>query len=170
MSGGHFDYAQFHLGQIAESIKDVIDKNGKPKSHHERWDYDNDGKLYPDCVNYYDFSDETVERFKEAYDILKKAYVYAQRIDWLLSGDDGEDTFHERLEKDLAELEMFQNGKATVEEKNYKICPQCGRKMYPEEGVVYTSIPPRYQYYCPKCGYREFDTFVFDKPDEDDDY
>lgn len=32
------------------------------------------------------------------------AQVYAQRIDWLLSGDDGEDNFHLRLKEDLANL------------------------------------------------------------------
>lgn len=30
--------------------------------------------------------------------------VYVQRIDWLASGDDGEDSFHKRLEADLEKL------------------------------------------------------------------
>jgi hypothetical protein len=29
------------------------------------------------------------------------AKIYAQRVDWFLSGDDGEETFHERLKEDL---------------------------------------------------------------------
>jgi len=29
----------------------------------------------------------------------------AHRIDWLMAGDDGEDTFHERLANDLAKLQ-----------------------------------------------------------------
>ena len=37
---------------------------------------------------------------------LKEAYVYAQRIDWLLSGDDGEETFIERLKEDLDKLKI----------------------------------------------------------------
>jgi hypothetical protein len=36
--------------------------------------------------------------------VLRKAAVYAQRVDWLLSGDDGEETFLERLKKDLDKL------------------------------------------------------------------
>jgi hypothetical protein len=32
------------------------------------------------------------------------AQIYAQRIDWLVSGDDNEDSFHKRLAKDLAEV------------------------------------------------------------------
>ena len=36
--------------------------------------------------------------------ILNKAFVYVNRIDWLLSGDDGEETFHKRLKEDLEKL------------------------------------------------------------------
>ena len=113
MSGGHFDYAQFHLGQIAEGIKDVIDKNfvEVPSGDHHPWDFDKDGNIYEDCKYYYAFGPEVIEKFKEGYEILRKAYVYAQRIDWLLSGDDGDKTFLERLDKDLKELnDENQNG------------------------------------------------------------
>ena len=50
------------------------------------------------------YSKETIREFKKGIALLKKAEVYAQRIDWLLSGDDGEDNFHERLKHDLEEL------------------------------------------------------------------
>ena len=33
------------------------------------------------------------------------AAIYAQRIDWLLSGDDGEESFKRRLKEELDELE-----------------------------------------------------------------
>lgn len=49
----------------------------------------------------FDFSPETIKEFKNGLKALRKAYVYAQRIDWLLSGDDGEDSFHERLKEEL---------------------------------------------------------------------
>jgi hypothetical protein len=39
------------------------------------------------------------------------AEIYAQRIDWLLSGDDGEDSFRERLKEDLEKLKQKDNGK-----------------------------------------------------------
>jgi len=48
--------------------------------------------------------DEIIEKFKEAVDILRKAEVYAQRIDWYLSGDDGDETFIKRLKEDLEKL------------------------------------------------------------------
>jgi hypothetical protein len=45
-----------------------------------------------------------ITKFKEGLDILRKAEVYAQRIDWLVSGDDGEESFLERLKEDLEKL------------------------------------------------------------------
>ena len=59
-------------------------------------------------VWYNDFSKETLDEFRKGLDILNKAYIYAQRIDWLLSGDDGEETFHQRLEEDLKNLQNEQ--------------------------------------------------------------
>ena len=44
---------------------------------------------------------------KEGIHHLKIAYIYAQRIDWLLSGDDGEETFLERLQKELEDYEKI---------------------------------------------------------------
>jgi len=41
---------------------------------------------------------------RDAVKQLKIAAVYAQRIDWFLSGDDSEETFIERLTKDLEDL------------------------------------------------------------------
>jgi len=50
------------------------------------------------------YSLETIQEFKNAIKALRVASVYAQRVDWLLSGDDGEKTFHSRLKADLKEL------------------------------------------------------------------
>lgn len=61
-----------------------------------------------DQVWYNDFSKETLDEFRKGLDILNKAYIYTQRIDWLLSGDDGEETFHQRLEEDLKNLQNEQ--------------------------------------------------------------
>jgi hypothetical protein len=92
MSGGFFDYSQYTLNQIVTDIEDEI--------------YYNDSEE----VNEYNekrgngFSEDTMQEFKLAVWYLKQALVYTQRIDWLLSGDDGEETFHERLKKDLGKL------------------------------------------------------------------
>jgi hypothetical protein len=51
------------------------------------------------------YTKETIDRFKEALVTLRRAAVFAQRIDWLVSCDDGEETFHKRLAESLKQLE-----------------------------------------------------------------
>jgi len=46
-----------------------------------------------------------MKEFRNGIDLLKRAQIYAQRIDWLLSSDDCEDTFHVRIKKDLSKLD-----------------------------------------------------------------
>lgn len=110
MSGGAFDYKQHHIEDIADQIEDIVRKNKVEKSKEdlERWDYDENGKVYDDSRYYYCYDEETIERFKEAVKVLRKAAVYAQRVDWLLSGDDDEEWFHKRLEEELKKLEEKQ--------------------------------------------------------------
>ncbi|MBR5950044.1 MAG: hypothetical protein IKZ87_01265 [Actinomycetaceae bacterium] len=43
----------------------------------------------------------TIAELHNALEAVRRAYVYVQRVDWLLSDDDGEDDFHERLKHDL---------------------------------------------------------------------
>lgn len=88
MSGGHFDYEQYKISMIADEIQHVIERN------HEKNEY---GWSH-------DFSEETIQEFKNAVKCLRQAQIYAQRIDWLISGDDGEDNFHKRLQHELNEL------------------------------------------------------------------
>lgn len=92
MSGGHFDYDQYKISQIAESIESLIYRNDSKEKNE-----------YGDSLGY-GFSKETIKEFEKAVKILKEAAVYAQRIDWLVSGDDGEETFHKRLKSDLEKL------------------------------------------------------------------
>lgn len=89
MSGGYFDYQQYRLGEIADRIETLIETN-----HSEELNE------YGDPVGR-GYTEETIEEFVAAVRILREAYVYVQRVDWLLSGDDGEEEFHKRLEQDL---------------------------------------------------------------------
>lgn len=92
MSGGAFDYDQYKIAQIADYIEQEIrDNTKKPEYWYGEWN----GQVY---------SDETVNEFKKAVALLDIAEVYAQRVDWLISGDDGEESFHERLKEDLDDL------------------------------------------------------------------
>lgn len=100
MSGGHWDYLQYRLTDVAEDIKSLIEKNGLPYTEEEEKDVSywerNQEKHF-----HYKYPDEVIEKFKEAYNAVCKAHIYMQRLDWLLSGDDGEETFVRRLNDDL---------------------------------------------------------------------
>lgn len=50
------------------------------------------------------YSKKTIAQFKKGIDAVRKALVYLNRIDYLLAGDDGEDSFHERLKEELGAL------------------------------------------------------------------
>jgi hypothetical protein len=79
MSGGHFDYNQYKIQYIIESIEEEIEKNEYPK--------------------------DIITEFKKGLYTLKQAYIYTWRIDYLLSGNDGENSFRKRLKEDLKEIE-----------------------------------------------------------------
>ena len=89
MSGGRFGYSQHRLTVMVEEIEMVIQNNGVK----DEWGYADN------------FSEETLQEFRNGIAALKRAYVYAQRIDWLVSGDDSEPYFHKRLQQELKELD-----------------------------------------------------------------
>jgi hypothetical protein len=82
MSGGAFDYTQYKIREIADTIEQYIRDNDKDMG----------------------FSEQAIHKFKVAYVALRQAEVMAQRIDWLISGDDSEETFHERWKEDKYDL------------------------------------------------------------------
>ena len=92
MSGGHFDYQQYRLHDIAQSITELIESND-----------DTAKDRYGDRIGH-GFSAETIARFRDAVHALRVAEIYVQRVDWLVSCDDGEDSFHRRLADELAKL------------------------------------------------------------------
>lgn len=92
MSGGAFNYKNHHIMDIADEIERIIVQNDC--LDRDKWG-DIVGRRY---------SPETIAEMVAGFMIMKAAAVYAQRIDWLLSGDDGEDQFLERLNEELDEL------------------------------------------------------------------
>lgn len=82
MSGGRFEYLQrrYEWQDAIDTIEQVIDKNA-----HE-------------------FPKEIIDEFKQGLIHIKKAKVYLERIDYLLSDDDGEESFINRLKHDLKKL------------------------------------------------------------------
>ncbi len=118
MSGGRFAYAQYRIADIYTGIEDYV--NGHELDEDEVRDYINNRWLEDEEKDYirnhkhtipnrYGYSEETLFEFRKGIEILKQAEVYAQRIDWLLSGDDGEESFHERLKEDLDKLKKRLN-------------------------------------------------------------
>lgn len=67
--------------------------------HHCVYDH------YPFDADVLELNEETIETMKQAYLQIRKAFVYAQRVDWMLSGDDGEDTMQSRLKEELDEVQ-----------------------------------------------------------------
>jgi hypothetical protein len=113
MSGGHFDYLQHRFEwEIIEPIQEWIDRNGKEKTKEEledsgfRW-YDDDED--PQEKFHYKYPDDIIAEFKNAIHYLKMAQIYTQRIDWMVSGDDSEDSFRQRLKEDIEEYKNKQD-------------------------------------------------------------
>ena len=81
MSGGSLDYFYFRFDEPLEKISKEI-KWGKNK-----------------------WSPEVLSEFRNAIKYLKIAKVYSHSVEWLLSGDYGDDSFIEALKEELYELE-----------------------------------------------------------------
>ena len=97
MSGGSLDYFYSRIDEPVQIISEKI-----------KW-----GKKI--------WSLKTLRKFKMAIKYLKIAQIYTKRIEWLLSGDDGEDSFHERLRE---ELEDYKKNYEEIEPQ-LKKCSLC---------------------------------------------
>ena len=104
MSGGHFDYNQYRITDIADSIECTLNKQGKEIPKEELYSSKEYYEEYPEEKYYETYSEIVQEKMREAVKQLKIAAVYAHRIDWFLCGDDGEESFIRRLEEDLGGL------------------------------------------------------------------
>ena len=97
MSGGYFDYDQYKLGYIADSLEQIIIDNNNEEI--DEWG-SKKGRFY---------SPETIKRLKEAEYYCRLAQIYAHRADWLISCDDGEESFHRRLNEEIEEFKRQYN-------------------------------------------------------------
>ena len=81
MSGGYFEYQEHRINDIADGIEHVIKRNSD-KSLDE-WGQ-TVGRNY---------SSATIRKLKSTVKTLRKAAKMAHEVDYLLSGDYGEDCF-----------------------------------------------------------------------------
>lgn len=78
MSGGQFGYKQYEVEDLASRMRDEIDEERKIS----------------------ELSEETILKFELTRDYLFNAARMLHRVDWLVSGDDGEDDFHGRWKEE----------------------------------------------------------------------
>lgn len=95
MSGGHFDYQHHRLNDIIAELKHLIDINDSKELNE-----------YGERIGY-GFSEETINVFKDTVNLATKVYNNIHAIDYLICGDIGEETLHERINKgDKNELDI----------------------------------------------------------------
>ena len=114
MSGGTFDYSQRTIELIADDIEQTILEAGRkiPDVLLEEQQHRYSREIPLEEQYYSSYNRKTMDIMKRAVYILRMAYIYAQRIDWMLSGDDGEDDLVRRLNKELYELKTkYPSGK-----------------------------------------------------------
>lgn len=88
MSGGSLcNYSQHYINDIIESLETVKDKVDKEEEYYQ-----------------YEDKDRLIKEINKALFYLDRAYVYTQRLDYLISGDSSEKNFYIRLSEDLNKL------------------------------------------------------------------
>ena len=135
MSGGAFEYQQYHIEEIADSIEQEIIEAGREipkeiwaKSHWYGSSFDDSDRTYPT------YERKTIDIMKRAVYVLRMAYIYAKRVDWMLSGDDGEDTLVKRLQEELQALKAkYPSGKFTFKETDVYFDKECERYMLKDD-------------------------------------
>lgn len=86
MSGGHFEYENYRLSDIGDKLRLSITKCRKG-------------------YEYYEYKEPFLNEMIRVYNLTRELEVLLERVDWVLSGDDGEDTYFERLQEDIADIE-----------------------------------------------------------------
>jgi len=87
MSGGHFDYNCFRISQFADDLQHEIDVNNSTETDN----YDMSIGMA--------FEPETLEMVQRERDIIELAGNLAKETEWLYSGDHGENTYCELVQK-----------------------------------------------------------------------
>ena len=135
MSGEAFDYQQRYIEEIADEIEQEIIEAGREipqeiwaKNHWYGSSFDDSDRTYPT------YERKTIDIMKRSVYVLRMAYIYAKRIDRMLSGDDSEESLVKRLEEDLKDLKTkYPGGKFTFKEKDVYFDKECERYMLKDD-------------------------------------
>ena len=92
MSGGHFGYGCFRISQFADELEHEIEINNDVSQDH--------------CGEPVGagFEKGTVSRLVVAQQIIESAGKLAREVEWLYSGDHGEESFCELVDKILGDV------------------------------------------------------------------
>jgi hypothetical protein len=90
MSGGHFNdygYEYYKVAQFADELEAEIQNNGREGSKEDNYEW------YPD------HEPEVIEYLKEQLPKMRKMAEIMRHIDYLYSGDHGDDSFMKRVQE-----------------------------------------------------------------------
>ena len=97
---------------------------------------DNSDRTYPT------YERKTIDIMKRAVYVLRMAYIYAKRVDWMLSGDDNEESLAKRLEEEIQALKAkYSSGKFTFKEKDVYFDKECERYTVPHFPQTKSALP-----------------------------
>lgn len=97
------DYVYSRIYEAARQIKDYLYE--AEKSAPSDYEFDA-GRMH---MSPEDLRKKVIQYMMNAYVATRVAEVYAHRVEWLKSGDDGYDSFIERTDEDLEELSRETN-------------------------------------------------------------
>jgi hypothetical protein len=107
MSGGSMEYVAWKIQEAARHIQrelanlELCRKNKRFVEPYEGYQ-----KKYPELTYLKSpeaLTDAVIKRMRDALMCVRKAAIYAERVEWLTSGDDGYDNFCMRLDEQLAD-------------------------------------------------------------------
>lgn len=109
MSGGSMDYAYWKIHEAARHIQSELANVELRRKSGRFFDVSKYyQKEYPD-VDYLKspeaLTDAVIKRLRDALVCVRKASIYAERVEWLTSGDDGHETFCVRTDEQLADCD-----------------------------------------------------------------
>lgn len=99
MSGGAFEYAYTHIYQVTQDVAHYLERTKKKGAE----DFDFDAKRMKNMTGK-KLKSQVVKLLEEAIHSLREAEVFARRVEWLASCDDGYDSFIERTAEELHEV------------------------------------------------------------------
>lgn len=84
MSGGYFDRRQYQLIMLKDDLNEIIERNDLEEKDSYGYPL---GRHYPEDI---------IDKFRATSELLDRGERMLTRLDYLLSGDDGEDSFRKR--------------------------------------------------------------------------